>query len=132
MFAIKGRLTATICLVVFLVAGLGMYEAFRPKQAEADCSTLGRIHKYFSSETYVSSGYTGNEDSAKTNCSRCQDYPTSIHKLKEWGYTYDSVTLWKHRWLWQSSFDYCHAHSARMTALSWLLMRCNKSSGDDN
>ncbi len=132
MFATKGRLTATICLVVFLVAGLGMYEAFRPKQAEADCSTVGRIHKSFSYQTYVSSGYTGEEDSAKTNCSRCPGYPASIHKLKRWGYTYDDLRLWNHRWLWDSSFDYCHSHSLRITTLSWHLIRCNKSSDDDN
>ena len=132
MFAINGRLIATICIVGFLVASLGMYEAFRPQQAEADCSTIGRVHDYLSVNTDVSSGYTGNERYERMNCPKCLDYPTSRHKLKEWGHTYDSVALWKHRWFWKVSWDYCHSHSGRLTALSWHLVLCNRSGGGDN
>ena len=131
MSAVKGRSKVALLVLVFLVVGLGMYVGFT-QQAEADCGTIGRIHDYLSVNTPVSSGYTGNERYERMNCSNCQDYPTSIHKLKEWGDTYDSVALWKHRWLWKVSWDYCHSHAGRLTTLTWHLIRCNRSGSGDN
>ena len=133
MFAINGRLIATICLVSFLVAGLGMYAAFQPKPAAADCNT-GRVHADpFYWETYVGGYWTGDErDTSPTNCSRCQGYPKSVHKEKKWVSDYDVVVLWKHRWIWDTTWDYCHSHTYSIGIVSWYLIRCNRSGGGDN
>ena len=47
MFVTKRRLKVALMVVGFLVAGLGMYTAFHPKEAEADCKTVGRVHNSY-------------------------------------------------------------------------------------
>ena len=134
MFVTKGRLKVSLLVVGVLVAGLGMYAAFQPKPAEADCNTIGRIHaEPFYDDTYDYGEWTGEErETSPINCSKCQGYPKSIHKEKKWVSWYDVVVLYKHRWFWKTTWDYCHAHTYRIGIVSWYLIRCNKSGGDDN
>lgn len=129
MFSTKRRLVATICLVGFLVAVLGMYEAFRPKPAEADCSTIGRVHDSYQWSTLHSKTATGNSATVKRNCSRCTNYPASDHTEIEVDEKYNVVSIYKHRWFWDPDWSHCHSHRYYVTYTFWYVVLCNQSGG---
>ena len=130
MFAINGRLKVTICIVVFVVTSLGMYEAFRPKQAEAACSTIGRVHNYYDWETGTENVATGNKREKLTVCSRCSS-PYTWHKQLEYEERTHYRRIYKHRWLWSSDWDHCHNHGHSISYSNWYTVLCNQSGGDN-
>ena len=128
MFATKRRLQVALMVVGFLVVSLGMYAAFRPQQAEAHCSTVGRVHDYYDWETGKSRTATGNEQIVKTTCSRCT-YPVSDHKQIEIEERTHYVRIYKHRWFWSSNWDHCHSHKHSIGIPFWYTVLCDQSSG---
>ena len=132
MFAIKGRLKVAVVVVgVLAVVSLGMYEAFRPQQAEANCSTTGRVHDYYdwdtgSTETTLSSW------TETKNCSRCSGYPASTHTVKEVEHASTGVDIWKHRWFWSSNWNHCHSHRYSVSYVSNYTVHCNQSGSNNN
>ncbi len=129
MFSAKRRLIATICIVGFLVTSLGMYEAFRPQQAEASCSTTGRVHDYYDWNTGNTQTPTGNTATLTTNCSRCQNYPASTHTEIEVEHASNGVFIYKHRWFWSSNWTHCHSHTYSISYTLWHTVLCNQSGG---
>ena len=127
MFVIKGRLIATICLVGFLVAGLGMYAVFQSKPAEAHCSTTGRIHDYYDWNTGNTITPTGETGTLTTNCSRCTGQPASNHAEVEMYHASNGVWIYKHRWFYSSNWTHCHSHSYSTGYLLWHTVQCNHS-----
>lgn len=132
MFVAKRQLIATLLIVGFLVASLGLYEAFHPQQAEANCSTFGRIHDYYDWNTGKTKTPTGNRETWKTNCPRCPNYPASDHTAIEYDHANNGVFIWKHRWFGSSNWDHCHSHRYSTSYPLWDLVHCNRSGGGDN
>ena len=129
MFAIKGRLKVVLLVVGFLAAGLGMYEAFRPQQAEAHCSTVGRVHDDYDWKTGTTKTATGNRETVEMNCSRCQKYPAKDHTRIEVEESSNGVFIYKHRWLWDSDWTHCHSHKYSISYPIWYTVWCNQSGG---
>ena len=132
MFATKGRLKVAVVVVgVLAVVSLGMYEAFRPQQAEAHCSTTGRVHDYYDWDT-GSTQTTLSSWTETTNCPRCPGYPASTHEKKEVEHKNSGVWIYKHRWFWNSNWINCHSHAYSTSFVLEHTVLCNQSGSGNN
>ena len=130
MFATKGRLIATICIVGFLVAGLGMYGAFHPKKAEATHSSwtcIFKTHKSSGQRSYYSTQATGRKGTKTTNCSECSGQPAKKHKTKQ-VQPYSIVDEpFKHKPISGGSWSSCHTHQISKNPAGssyWVTLPC--------
>ena len=132
MFATKGWMKVTLLVVGILAVVFGMYAAFQPEEAKADHSSLSCLIKddriFLSVSTSTGWNYTGrNQIRSSIKCPDCSSLPGGRrHKQKQVITYYSNFISYEHRYLWETTFTFCHTHFTRSSSLSWETVRCGR------